>query len=1015
MDKITSLPVLKRRWLYILGIVIFTILFLAMMLLSVAMSFLTRMESSPQMQTVVSEEYEEAELTDGETAPEGFPDSARISGSEDGEGWEYSEDDGDFYEVNGEDVRDNNRDVRALRVLAIVFAALDALCIYMLVYLRRKRKRTEQEEMRERWEHAAADGESHLVRPEDNKEKHPYRIWIILAVIAVVLIVLVEVLTHRDRGTESQTEATLYSGEAELTDITTVLPGSGTLTEDDAEEVSLPEGVKIKRWYISNGDSVEEGDLLAMVDKVSAMTAIVEVQDKLDSLDAALAECEDRTASDTITAPASGRVIKIYATQNASVVDVMYRDSALMLLSLDGQMAVSINTDAALTAGDEVTVALSDGTAMEGRVDSMTNHTAVITVSDDGPTLGDEVTVTTTEGVSIGEGELYIHSEWKVTGFVGTVADIPVSEGDTVSSGETLLTLNETDDTGAYEILLEQRAKLESQMDSLFRVYTDGYLYAPCDGVISGLDTSTATEKSTSTERSTSTESSTATENSMTVGAVDFTIENVTYAAEAPAAVSHLVTEGSTAYSATNPGSAIYLSADVGSGETVQLSVQSDYGSLVSELNNQLEDLQTLYDELKKLSDDDPNNQELADLVKELDSIVESVSGSVKDAGDLEDSFSEDSLLKNIQDLENEMDGIREALGVGTDADLAAEVQKLADELSVLEEGSSGDTAALEEEIAQLREELQVANDMLDQASGSGGFGGLEGEAGSYEEGYAAGMEAALGGLGDMDLGGLGDMDLSDYGDLSDFDLSEYGDLSDFDLSGYDLSEYGDLADIYGDITDLGDLSDLYGDIDMSELEGLEEAGLMNEAFEEDVAETYGIEDRILLSLIPQDTMTITITVDEMDILKLEIGQTARVTLDAFPGQSFEGTVTGIHRSGTNSGGNTKYTADIEIEREDGMLAGMNASAQVILDTVEDVLCIPEAALEEENGITYVYTTYNAGTDELGGKVEVTTGISDGTTVQILSGLEEGDEYFYKYLDVVNYESASSASEGGFF
>ncbi len=613
-----------------------------------------------------------------------------------------------------------------------------------------------------------------------------------------------------------------------------------------------------------------------------------------------------------------------------------------------------------------------------------------------------------------------MHSEWKVTAFVGSVADIPVSEGDTVSSGETLLSFNDTDDTGAYEIFLEQRAKLESQMDSLFRVYTDGYLYAPCDGVISGLDTSTATEKSTSTERSTSTESSTATENSMTVGAVDFTIENVTYAAEAPAAVSHLVTEGSTAYSATNSGSAIYLSAEVSSGETVQLSTLDDLASAVSEAESLRKSLDDLLTDLQKLADADPSNQELSQAVKDLETSVSSSTSLESDLKGLD--FSDNTLLENIDDLNKELsesnsqlDSISNIVGAGAGDDLVDKVQKLADELSVLEEGSSGDTAALEEEIAQLREELQVANDMLDQASGSGGFGGLEGEAGSYEEGYAAGMEAALGGLGDIDLGGLGDMDLSDYGDLSDFDLSEYGDLSDFDLSGYDLSEYGDLADIYGDITDLGDLSDLYGDIDMSELEGLEEAGLMNEAFEEDVAETYGIEDRVLLSLIPQDTMTITITVDEMDILKLEIGQTARVTLDAFPGQSFEGTVTGIHRSGTNSGGNTKYTADIEIEREDGMLAGMNASAQVILDTVEDVLCIPEAALEEENGITYVYTTYNAGTDELGGKVEVTTGISDGTTVQILSGLEEGDEYFYKYLDVVNYESASSASEGGFF
>ncbi len=979
MDKITSLPVLKRRWLYILGIVIFTILFLAMMLLSVAMSFLPRMESSPQMQTVMSAEYEEAELTDGETAPEGFPDAARMSGREDGEDLEYSEDDGEFYEFNGEDVRNDNRDVRALRVLAIVFAALDALCIYMLVYLRRKRSRTEQEEMRERWEQTAADGEPHVIRSDDQKQKHPYRIWIILIIIVVALIVLVEILTHRDRGGESQTEATLYSGEAEISDLTTVLPGSGTLTEDDAEDVSLPEGVRIKRWYVSNGDSVEEGDLLAMVDKVSAMTTIVEVQDKLDSLDTALAECEDQTASDTITAPASGRVIKIYATQNASVVDVMYRDSALMLLSLDGQMAVSIDTDADLTAGDEVTVTLSDGTEMEGRVDSMTNQTAVITVSDDGPTLGDDVTVTTAGGVEVGEGELYIHSEWKVTGFVGTVASIPVSEGETVSSGETLLTLNETDDTGAYEILLEQRAKLESQMESLFQVYTDGYLYAPCAGVISGLDTSTATEKSTGTEKNTSIEESNSMENSTTVGEVNFTIENVSYAAEAPAAASHLVTSGSTAYSAADPGSAIYLSADVGSGEIAQLSAVDDYKSYVSELKKQVEELEKLLKDFQDLADADPDNPYLAELVQNLKAIDEAISEIEKNLEGLEDSIVDiDTDNTDLEELEKQLEELKQ------------ENDDLRNQLESSDTGALADLESLEQRIRELEEE----NARLTAELESGNPGG---------DNTGVNLEDLANGAGGLEVGGNSDFDFSGY------DLSGYDDLADL------YGDYGDLDDIYGDISDLGDLSDLYGDIDMSELEDLEGAGLMDEAFEEDVEETYGIEDQTLLSLIPQDTMTVTITVDEMDILRLEKGQTARVTLDAFPGQSFEGTVTAIHRSGTNSGGNTKYTADIVIDREEGMLAGMNASAQITIDTVEDVLCIPEAALDEENGITYVYTTYNDGTDELGGKVEVTTGVSDGTTVQILSGLEEGDEYFYKYLDVVNYESASSASEGGFF
>ena len=158
--------------------------------------------------------------------------------------------------------------------------------------------------------------------------------------------------------------------------------------------------------------------------------------------------------------------------------------------------------------------------------------------------------------------------------------------------------------------------------------------------------------------------------------------------------------------------------------------------------------------------------------------------------------------------------------------------------------------------------------------------------------------------------------------------------------------------------------------------------------------------------------MDITITVDELDILSLKEGQEALVTLDAFPGQSFEGKVTSINLSGTNSGGSSKYTAVISINREEKMLAGMNASVVITIDTKENVLVIPESALIEQDGSVYVYTSYDEEDETFGGMVEVTTGASDGENVEILSGLSEGSEYWYSYLDVVNYSTSFSSNSG---
>ena len=60
---------------------------------------------------------------------------------------------------------------------------------------------------------------------------------------------------------------------------------------------------------------------------------------------------------------------------------------------------------------------------------------------------------------------------------------------------------------------------------------------------------------------------------------------------------------------------------------------------------------------------------------------------------------------------------------------------------------------------------------------------------------------------------------------------------------------------------------------------------------------------------------------------------------------------------------------------------------------------IPESALYEESGKTYVYTGYDKEKDELTGKAEGTTGLADGENVEILSGLSEDDKVYYRYAD----------------
>ena len=77
------------------------------------------------------------------------------------------------------------------------------------------------------------------------------------------------------------------------------------------------------------------------------------------------------------------------------------------------------------------------------------------------------------------------------------------------------------------------------------------------------------------------------------------------------------------------------------------------------------------------------------------------------------------------------------------------------------------------------------------------------------------------------------------------------------------------------------------------------------------------------------------------------------------------------------------------------MLSGMSCEASIQIEGVENALLIPAEALNQTSESSYVYTSYDKSTHELGGMVDVTTGLSDGVSVEITSGLNEGDVVYY--------------------
>ncbi len=161
--------------------------------------------------------------------------------------------------------------------------------------------------------------------------------------------------------------------------------------------------------------------------------------------------------------------------------------------------------------------------------------------------------------------------------------------------------------------------------------------------------------------------------------------------------------------------------------------------------------------------------------------------------------------------------------------------------------------------------------------------------------------------------------------------------------------------------------------------------------------------------------MTFRMNIDELQIRNISVGQVVRITADALPGEEIEGRVEKIGLNSTTNNGVTTYPVTIRIDKTGNLLPGMNVTGKIITAKSDNVLMVPTGAVMRDN-IVYVKTADkdakaegtghkdNGSVDSEGipagfKEVKVEVGISDGTYVEIKSGLKEGDEVYIPFVD----------------
>jgi RND family efflux transporter MFP subunit len=130
-------------------------------------------------------------------------------------------------------------------------------------------------------------------------------------------------------------------------------------------------------------------------------------------------------------------------------------------------------------------------------------------------------------------------------------------------------------------------------------------------------------------------------------------------------------------------------------------------------------------------------------------------------------------------------------------------------------------------------------------------------------------------------------------------------------------------------------------------------------------------------------------SIDELDVGNVAVGQAVSFSLDAFPGKTFDGTVTLVYPNPTTQSGSTVYPAIISFTRPNDLYLrpGMAANLSITSVSRTNVLVVPNRALETIGLDRYVTLLNGDGSTE---KVPVVTGLTNADQTEIISGLNEG-------------------------
>ncbi|KHD35396.1 hemolysin D [Clostridium acetobutylicum] len=197
---------------------------------------------------------------------------------------------------------------------------------------------------------------------------------------------------------------------------------------------------------------------------------------------------------------------------------------------------------------------------------------------------------------------------------------------------------------------------------------------------------------------------------------------------------------------------------------------------------------------------------------------------------------------------------------------------------------------------------------------------------------------------------------------------------------------------------------------------------------------------KALITIADTSSLKINLSVDELDISKVQVGQKADIKFEAISGKTYSGTVQAISQLGATTNNVTTYSVVLNVDNADAAIKlGMSANVDIKVASKQDALVIPVEALIERNGKKYVRvqssssgtssqrgysksssssgSAYNrsgfSGTTNAGSLVEVQTGLENENYIEITSGIKEGQKVMIQLPQTTSANSQNNRSGFG--